>query len=426
MVFMPHWPQILGSRPIDLGLDRVKEALSRLGNPQEKLPPVVHVAGTNGKGSTIAFMRAFLEAAGYKVHVYTSPHLLDFNERIVVAGKPISDSDLYQIMEECRITIEGIPVTFFEGTTVGAFLAFSRTAADIVLLETGLGGRLDATNVVDKPALTVLTPISMDHTEYLGEDIRLIAGEKLGIVKEGVTCVSSLQMDVVAQKIADHCAKILAPLSAFGYDWGVEHRGKTFGFSSSHGTKELTMPKLLGAHQVINAATAIAAMEQLDGFVVDERALEKGLKKVDWPGRLQQVTKGTCAKQLSKGWELWLDGAHNEAAAHVLSNVVRENWNDKPTYIICGMTKGRDVGKFLQYFAGSVEQVYGVTVQSEPSSYAATAVVEAALQKNFNAKEANTVEEAVAKLCKNIGLPPGRILVCGSLYLATDVLKEPR
>lgn len=422
MVFMPHWPQILGSNRIDLGLDRVLKVLANLDNPHEKLPPVIHVAGTNGKGSTIAFLRSFLESAGYKVHVYTSPHLLNFNERIKLAGQDISDAYLYQIMEQCRIATRDIPITFFEGTTVGAFLAFSKIKADIVLLETGLGGRLDATNVIAKPAVTVITPVSIDHTEYLGPSIGLIAREKAGILKAGVPCISSLQSQDAYEVIQEKAQELNAPLSAFEYDWIVEKTAHGMIFKSPEYDIELPTPNLIGEHQLINSATAIAAIRQLQGFTIPDEALIKGIQNARWPARLQQLTRGPLVKKLPENWELWIDGAHNEAAAYTLANML-QNWDDRPTYLICGMTKGRDAGTFLKHFKGIAEFVCGVLVQTEPSAQKAQIIADAAKSAGLNTQAFESLDDALDDLCKRDAPKGARILCCGSLYLASDVLK---
>lgn len=317
MVFMPHWPKILGVPQIKLGLDRILEVLARLDNPQDKLPPVIHVAGTNGKGSTIAFMRSILESAGLKVHCYTSPHLLEFNERITIAGENISDDYLKQTMEVCRIATDTTPITFFEGTTIGAFYAFSQKPADVVLLETGLGGRLDATNVVKKPIATVITTISLDHIEYLGPTIELIAGEKAGIIKEGSDCIISLQTPEAFNVLQNVCDVKNSQSHAFEYDWIVEKTTENKMHFKSEDFEIITpLPNLIGEHQIINSANAIATLKKIDKFNISNQNIIDGITNAKWPARMQKITSGFVKEKLKPTQEFWLDGAHNDAAAY--------------------------------------------------------------------------------------------------------------
>lgn len=421
MVFMPDWPKQIGYKPIDFGLDRVLELLDRLGNPHKKLPPVVHFAGTNGKGSTSAFLRSFLEAAGYKVHVYSSPHLMNFNERIVLAGREISDDYLKQLSEECRIAAGDMRITFFEGTTALAYLAFSRTQADIVLLETGMGGRLDATNIIDKPACTVITPISLDHTEYLGNDIRLIAGEKVGILKHNVPCVSSLQTEEAHLVIEQKADALAAPLFSLGYDWMVDKTETGMKYESKRGDIDLPKPSLLGDHQIVNAGTAITVTKCLKDFTITDEHIIAAIQNTKWPARMQQITKGDIANKLPENWEIWVDGMHNAAGAQIISTII-DDWDDKPTYIICGFTKGRDATSILSYFKNNVSFACGILVQSEPSAQKAEEVANAAIQSGLDAKSFDSIDEAVYFLTHKFE-KPARILVCGSLYLASDLMK---
>lgn len=433
MVFMPHWPQLLGKKPIDLGLERVLALLRVLGNPHLKLPPVIHVAGTNGKGSTIAFLRSILEAAGYKVHVYTSPHLLHFNERIVLAGETISDEKLYEVMETCRLagTDHNIPVTFFEGTTVGAFLAFSKKPADIILLETGLGGRLDATNVIPKPALTIITSISYDHMEFLGSTLPLIAGEKAGIMKPDVPCITSLQPDEVDETLEFHASSVSCPLFAFGYTWHSQPHpdGMLFHDHSDNKSTLYPLPSLPGDHQIINAGNAICALKHLVqnkelGFNIDDTAIAKGLTQAKWPARLERLKQGRLVEKLPEGeqWELWIDGAHNEAGAYVLAQSLA-HMPPKPLHLIFGMTKGRDMQLFLGHFRDLSPTITGVLIQTEPSAYAASRVVEEAKKAGLKAVPAESIEAAIEQIIST-NTTSGRIVCAGSLYLASDVFKE--
>lgn len=428
MPFMPHWPTLLGSKPIDFGLDRILALLEKLGNPHHKLPPVVHLAGTNGKGSTQAFLKAILEAAGYRVHAYTSPHLLNFNERITLAGQHITDDYLYQILEECRVAAEDIPVTFFEGTTAAALLAFSKVPADIVLLETGLGGRLDATNVIDKPALTILTPISMDHTEYLGPTIRHIAGEKVEIMKQDVPCVVSLQTDEVHELIEQKAAKTHSEIIALGHDWYAEptESGKLLYSSRTQGEIEFPQPSLAGAHQYINAGTAITAALHLKGFNISKEAIAKGIQNTFWPARLQRLRQGVLAKLIPEDWELWLDGAHNEAGAHALTCSL-EDWQAKDprdTYVIIGMTRGRDVARFLSFMKQHITYVAGILVETEPSALSAAKVAQDAASIGLPSDAYGSIDDALVAISqRHTGEKPARVLITGSLYLSSDALK---
>ncbi len=421
MVFMPNWPKPLGSKPINFGLERVLELLKRLGNPHLNLPPIVHFAGTNGKGSSIAFTKAILEAAGYKVHTYTSPHLINFNERINLAGYDISEEMLNQISDECRIAAADMTVTFFEGTTAMAFTAFTKVHADIILLETGMGGRLDATNVIDKPLCTVITPISIDHTEYLGPNVTIIAGEKVGILKRNTPCVSSMQFEEVNTVIEKKAEELKAPLFSFGYDWIVEKISNGMIYKSKLGNLQLPFPSLLGDHQLINAGTAISTVKNLSGYKVSDDAYQKGITSAKWAARMQPITYGKLLNLLPENWEIWIDGAHNSAGANVVSCIIDE-WTDKPTYLICGFTKGRNAEELLGFFYGKVEFVCGVLVETEPSAHLAQHIAEAAKSVGIQSKAFDTIEDAI-KFLPTINNSPARVLFCGSLYLASDALK---
>ena len=424
MVFMPHWPYTASRKDIikDLRLDRMEILLKEIGNPEKILPPIVHVAGTNGKGSTIAFMRSIFEAAGYKVHTYTSPHILRFNERIVLAGNEISDNYLFETLEEVRLAAEAVKleVTFFEGVTVAAFLAFSRIQADVLLLETGLGGRLDATNIIKNPAITVITTISLDHTEYLGDDIRLITHEKAGILKKGCACVMSQQYLEVDKIITSYADKLGLDLYAYEYEWCVVKNEGGFNYKSALMELKLPEPSLSGDHQYVNAGNAISACLKLNGFVFDEEDYVEGIANAKWPGRLQHINKGYLYNTLPKGWDIWIDGAHNEAGAFVLSNWVADS-NKIPTYLVCGMTKGRNVQDFLGFFVGKVRFVCGITVQNEPSSHAGDVIADDAKDLGIDSCVVSSVDDAIDKITTTF-VGPGRILFCGSLFLAGDVL----
>lgn len=420
MVKMPHWPVPMERASMKLGLDNIKNFLDILGNPHKHLPPVIHVAGTNGKGSTVAFVRAILEASGLKVHVYTSPHLVSFNERIVVSGEKIADAYLHSILEECRIaaTKNDLQVSFFEGTTAAAFLAFSRIKADIVLLETGLGGRLDATNVIDNPVLTVITPISFDHMDMLGDSIAKIAYEKSCIMRPGVTSIISMQVQEAEEVIEKYAEKVGAQLCRFEYDFGIEQRNGGFVYRAEG--CELDLPKLSlnGDHQYINAATAIAAVKILNLPQITDATILAGLQKTVWPGRLQHVSDGLVMNLVADGFELWLDGAHNIAGMRAVANWL-ESRIGNPVYVIVGITKKRDIKAILAPLANLVTEIIAVNVLSEPLSYPASVVANEAKELGFSVSAQEDVKDALLYLAEK-EQARATILVTGSLFLVAD------
>ncbi|HJO97530.1 MAG TPA: folylpolyglutamate synthase/dihydrofolate synthase family protein [Rhodospirillales bacterium] len=409
---------------IDLSLDRVAALLHRLGDPQDGLAPVVHVAGTNGKGSVIALLAACLEAAGFTVHVYTSPHLVRFNERIRVAGRVLADDALAALLEECETFNAGASVTFFEITTAAAFLAFARAPADVVLLETGLGGRLDATNMVARPRLTILTPIAMDHEHFLGDTLEAIAGEKAGILKSGVTCVSSAQHAVAARVIGARAATLDAPLLREGAEWTVVRDGDHLIFEAAGRGRRLPLPALAGAHQVHNAGTALAGLSQLAEFDVDVAAQAQGLSGVEWPGRLQLLSGVRLATLLPQDWELWLDGGHNPDAGKALAAHARE-WSDRPLHLVIAMMETKDRAGFLRPLAEVAERVRCVAIPNQKVSLGAVELAAAARAVGMDAEPASDLNEALGILAGGGG-KPARVLICGSLYFAGAVLGEDR
>lgn len=380
------------------------------------------MAGTNGKGSVIAFLKAILQAAGYRCHVFTSPHLIRFNERICVAGRDIEDGVLTAILEECERINAGRPITFFEITTVAAFLAFARTPADIVLLETGLGGRLDATNMIPKPALTAITPVSLDHQNFLGDTIEQIAAEKAGIMKPGVPCYCAAQSRKAARVLTKKAAEVGAPLVVEGKGWFVMGRGDRLLFTAGDARLDLSAPALAGKHQLGNAGLALACARALPGFAVSEDAMTKGLREAHWPARLQRLTKGPLPDLLPEGWELWLDGGHNPAAAKALANHSRR-WRDKPLNLVFGMMAGKDPVGFLKPLESVVARLRGVDVPDEPGGLPADKAALAAEYLAIEAAPAPSVAAAVADLVEKTE-KPARILICGSLYLAGHVLRD--
>ncbi len=497
-------------KSLDLSLGRLQRLLSALGNPEQHLPPVIHVAGTNGKGSTVAFLRAMLEAAGCKVHAFTSPHLVHFNERIRLAGTLISDEHLVVLIEEIEAVNGDQPITFFEITTAVAFLAFARVPADAVLLETGLGGIMDATNVVAQPAATIITRISFDHMHLLGDTIEKIAGEKAGIMKQGVPAIVSYQRnDGALSTIEAWALKIGAPLYRYGQEWRVEALADGFVYEDAFGKLELPLPALLGEHQVYNAGAAIAGLRHAklplpdgrgrpgkagsgEGLPAPEKkpspdalhastspigerlsrqVFARGLQTVQWPGRLQRLTRGPLVELLPEGWELWLDGGHNDSCGEVLARQAAK-WGDKPLLMVFGMLTTKDPQAFLQPLAPYVQAVRTVAIKDEPLSLTAEDAAAAARAAGMDAEVAGDLAAAIHALITSpswerirrlspqglggVGegeVPAGetspsptapkafsrlrlgilshegevntaRILICGSLYLAGNVLRD--
>jgi dihydrofolate synthase / folylpolyglutamate synthase len=404
-----------------LALDRIERLLAALGNPQDALPPVIHVAGTNGKGSTVATLRACLEAAGLRVHVFTSPHLVRFNERIRIAGVPIGDGVLADLLEECERANAGAPITFFEVATTAAFLAFARSPADVTLLEVGLGGRLDTTNVVARPAVTAITPISLDHQAFLGDTVAAIAGEKAGILKPGVPAVIGPQLDEAETVIEARSSALGAPLHRWQREWRSEPRAGGMRYEGERWRLDLPLPSLPGAHQILNAGVAIACLEQLVGFSLPASAIADGLPHIDWPARLQHLRRGPLLEMLPPGWELWLDGGHNPAAGEVLGTVAA-GWQDRPFYLVVGMLNTKDAAGFLAPLAPYVRSLHGVTIPGEDNPLPAEAITAAARSVGIAAQEAGSVEAALRDIIGRTR--PGRVLICGSLHLAGIVLAE--
>ncbi len=412
----------LHPKVIDLSLERIERLLERLGNPQARLAPVVHVAGTNGKGSVIAFLRAMLEAAGYRTHVYISPHLVRFNERIRLAGELISEDALSAVLEECEEVNAGHPITFFEITTAAAMVAFSRTPADIVLLETGLGGRLDATTVIERPLLSVLTPVSVDHQQFLGDTIEEIAGEKAGILKPGVACVTTAQSPGAARVIAAHAEYLGVALYRQGRDWAVRGTRDGLRFEASGRILSLPRPVLAGTHQVRNAGQAAACCGLLTGFEVPDAALARGLETARWPGRLHRLVSGPLVDMVPGDWELWIDGGHNPAAARTLA-AQAWRWRGRPLYLVFGMLNSKDPHLFLGALSGRVTGLRAVAIPGEANSIGAEELAAAATAAGIAAAPAPGVEEALAAITASES-GPARVLICGSLYLIGTVLAD--
>jgi dihydrofolate synthase/folylpolyglutamate synthase len=407
----------LHPKVIDLTLDRVWRLLAALDHPERRLPPVIHLAGTNGKGSTQAMIRAGLEASGDRVHAYTSPHLARFHERIRLAGELISEAALSDLLDRTHAANGPDPITYFEITTAAALLAFAETPAEWTLLETGLGGRLDATNVVERPALTVITPIDLDHQQYLGETLEEIAGEKAGILKRGVPCVVAPQHETALEVIEAKAARLGAPLMAHGQHWHVTTEAGRLIYQDERGLLDLPLPRLRGPHQIVNAGTAIASLRALGR---DEAAAEAATR-ASWPARMQRLTQGPLV-DLAGGAELWLDGGHNPAAGMALARSLAE-LPRRPTHLVCGMLNTKDIGGYLRPLAGAAQALHAVSIPDEANTIPAAETAEAARAAGFETvTQAGDVAQAVREITAQA--PSARILICGSLYLAGHVLRE--
>jgi len=403
---------------IDLSLDRTESLLAALGHPERHLPPVMHVAGTNGKGSTIAFIRAIAEASGLTVHTYTSPHLVRFNERIMLNGAPIEEQRLLAILEECEAVNDGAPITFFEITTAAAFVAYARHPADLLLLETGLGGRFDSTNVLEAPVVTVITPVSLDHTEYLGDTVEKIAFEKAGILKPGVPAIIGQQQAGALAVIERRAAEIDVPLTISGIDWSARPEGaEGMVYRDDQGEMVLPVPALLGVHQIANAGTAIAALRNWHPLEFGFEDFTVGMSTARWPGRLQRLGTGPLADLTPPGWELWLDGGHNPAAGKMLAATFA-GWTKKPCVLVCSMQENKDAAGFLGPLAQTADRLIAIDLPGETLENWSTGLADTARAAGIDAETVDTLESALGRLS---GVP-GRVLVCGSLYLAGYVL----
>jgi dihydrofolate synthase / folylpolyglutamate synthase len=417
----------LHPKRIDLSLDRILRLLGALGHPERRLPPVIHVAGTNGKGSAIAFMRAILEAAGRVVHVYTSPHLVRFNERFRLGapggGKLVADEALAAALQECERANSGEPITVFEIETAAAFLLFSRHPADVVLLEVGLGGRLDATNVIERPLACAITPISMDHMEFLGDTLEKIAAEKAAILKRGVPAAIAPQVHAVLAVIEREGKRVRAPLRVAGEHWSVhEERGRLV-YQDDDGLLDLPVPKLNGRHQIGNAGVAIATL-RASGLALPLAAFETGIAKAEWPARMQLLTHGALKALAPAESELWLDGGHNTEGGRAIAAALGdlEERVPRPLVLIVGMLSTKDSAGFLRNFAGIARRVIAVPIPRQDKSVPAESLVDVARSAGIPAESRDSVEAALAAIVR-LGLePPPRILITGSLYLAGEVL----
>jgi dihydrofolate synthase/folylpolyglutamate synthase len=415
---------------IDLTLDRMWRILAALDHPERSLPPVIHVAGTNGKGSTIAFMRAILEAAGLAVHVYTSPHLVRFNERFRLGGnggegRLATNDELSAVLAECETANAGAPITVFEITTAAGLLLFGRRPADVLLLEVGLGGRLDATNVIERPLASVVTPVSMDHAEHLGSTVGEIAGEKAGILKPGVPAIVAAQPRDALAVIERQAARVKAPIKIAGEDWmATEERGRLV-YQDDAGLLDLPAPKLYGRHQFENAGVAIAALRAIASLKLAPQAFEVGIAKADWPARMQRLAQGPLAALIPAGGELWLDGGHNADGGRAIANVLAdlEERVSRPLVLVVGMLASKDCESFLKNFAGLARRIVAVPIPHQEKSLPADTIAEVARGVGIPADSSESIDAALAAVARFDLDPPPRVLITGSLYLAGEVLK---
>lgn len=418
-------------KKIDLSLTRIFDALARLGDPHEKLPPVIHVAGTNGKGSTIAFMRAILEAAGLKVHVYTSPHLVRFNERIVLRGQDISDEELARVLGKCEAAAGDLELTYFEAVTCAAFLAYAETPADVLILEVGLGGRLDTTNVIDQPIASVITPIGMDHQEYLGDTLEEIAGEKAGIIKAGCPVVIGAQRAEALSILEDRALLLGAEAFISGQDWTVCLEQGRLIYQDEMSLSDLSPPLMVGSHQIENAGLAVAALKAA-GLAPDDEKISQGLEAAFWPARLQRLKHGHLMElardKAHEDVEIWLDGGHNPHAARVLARTMAdlEERQPRPLILITGMQSSKDAVGFFTPFVDLASAAFTIRADLETAA-SAEHVADAAQAAGLPATPCPSVEAALSAALDTAfrsGEGQPRVFICGSLYLAGEILKE--
>lgn len=419
----------LHPRLMDLSLGRLEALLAKLGNPEKSLPPTIHVAGTNGKGSTTAYMRSLLEADDKRVHVYTSPHLVRFHERIRLGqhggGKLVDDATLISAMLEVERINDGAEITQFEITTAIAFKLFSERPADVLLLEVGLGGRLDATNVIEEPLASVITPISMDHESFLGDTLTSIAYEKAGILKPGVPAIVARQVPEAMSAIAEVAGRIGSPMHLLGQDFDAYAEHGRMIYQTEQRVLDLPMPNLVGQHQIGNAALALATLETA-GLMPTPKAREYGLTHASWPARLQRLQEGALSKIARPGTEIWLDGGHNPGAGAAVASAMAalEERVERPLFLITGMLTTKDPIGFFEPFESLAKHVFTVAIPGADASRDAEELAHLAIAAGLSAEPAISVEDALTAMTDNWGYEASpRVLICGSLYLAGDVLK---
>lgn len=418
----------LHQKRIDLGLERMHRLLERLGHPERKLPPVIHVAGTNGKGSTVAYLRATLEAAGLRVHAYTSPYLVRINECFrlgrVGGGVLVSDDELHAALEEVERVNAGEPATVFELKTAAAFHLFAQNPADAVLLEVGLGGRLDSTNVVDAPAACVITPVSMDHMDFLGDTLASIAGEKAAIIKRGVPVVCAEQAGEAMAVIEAQAKRMRAPLFAANESWHVNVEHGRLVYSDERGLMDLAAPRLFGRHQFDNAGLAIATLRAIQTFKINQTAFEAGILSAEWPARMQRLTSGELLSWGPQGSEIWLDGGHNAEGGRVAAAALGdlEERVSRPLVVVAGMMANKDAQAFLANFAGLTRHIIAVPIPDTENAMPVDRLADAVRSLGMRVEIAPGIEAALRALSRLAYEVPPRILITGSLYLAGHVL----
>ena len=418
----------LHPKRVDLDLERMHRLLARLGHPERKLPPVIHVAGTNGKGSTIAYLRAILEAAGLRVHAYTSPYLVRINEcfRLGRAGGGVlvDDDELRAALEHCEQANAGAPITIFEIETAAAFSLFAQHPADVVLLEVGLGGRLDATNVIDAALASVIAPVSMDHSEFLGDTLTAIAGEKAGIIKRDMPVICAEQPREAMAAIEQQAGRLRAPLHSAGQQWHVNVERGRLVYQDDRGLMDLAAPKLFGRHQFDNAGLAIATLRAQSAFRIEPAAFEAGIVNAEWPARMQRLASGRLAEEGPQGCEIWLDGGHNAEGGRVAAAALGdlEERVSRPLVVIVGMMASKDASTFLANFAGLTRHIIAVRIPDRDNAMPPDRLADAARALGMRVEISGSVEAALHSLARLAYEVPPRILITGSLYLAGHVL----
>jgi dihydrofolate synthase / folylpolyglutamate synthase len=418
----------LHPKRIDLDLARMHRLLQRLDHPERNLPPLIHVAGTNGKGSTIAYLRAILEAAGLRVHVYTSPYLVRINECFRLGrlggGVLVGDAALRAALEHCERVNAGAPITLFEIETAAAFCLFAQHQADVLLLEVGLGGRLDATNVIDAPLAAVIAPVSMDHTEFLGQTLAAIAGEKAAIIKPNLPVICAEQAPDAMAVIEAQARRLRAPLLAAGQQWHVNVERGRLVYQDDRGLMDLAAPRLFGRHQFDNAGLAIATLRGLEALRIEPAAFEAGILGAEWPARMQRLASGALVERAPPGSEVWLDGGHNADGGRVVAAALGdlEERVSRPLVVIVGMMGNKDAGAFLANFAGLTRHIIAVPIPDRDNAMPPDRLADAARQLGMRVEIAGTVEAALGALARLVYETPPRILITGSLYLAGPVL----